>query len=113
MWIADTQAQQHPVAAPLVEAFLAGQEQLADPVQGVDLAATVAQRLSMKKRPLSMVRRRRPARHGPRPVGRSVPCFPIIAEPRSSLYRLLVGKDYVGGKLAPVAHLVLGPSRSH
>ncbi len=52
--------------------------------------------------------------HGPRAaIGHHALCFLIIVEPRSSLYRLLVGKDYVGGKLAPVAHLVLGPSRSH
>ena len=43
--VADTQAEQHPVRAAFVEAFGAGEQQLADPIQRIGLAATVAQRL--------------------------------------------------------------------
>ena len=43
--VADTQAEQHPIRAALVEPFGAGEQQLADPIQRVALAATMAQRL--------------------------------------------------------------------
>ena len=43
--IADPQAQQHPVAALVVEAFGAGERQLADAVQRIDLAPPTAERL--------------------------------------------------------------------
>ena len=43
--VTDAQAEQHPVSASVVEAFAAGEEQLADPIQRVVLAAAVAERL--------------------------------------------------------------------
>ena len=45
MGVADAQAQQHPVAALVVEALGAGQQQLADAIERIDLAAPVAERL--------------------------------------------------------------------
>ena len=100
--------------AVVLEAFVGPGEQAAGPVQGVVLLTT-NDPASLYEQGAVVINASSPAAdgHGPRPVGRGVLCFPVIAEPRSSLYRLLVGKDYVGGKLAPIAHLVLGPSRSH
>ncbi len=45
MGIADAKPEQHPLVAPFIEALGAGQQQLADPVQGVGLAAAVAEGL--------------------------------------------------------------------
>jgi hypothetical protein len=39
VWVADPQSQQHPVLAFVVEAFGAGQQQLADPIQRIVLSA--------------------------------------------------------------------------
>ena len=43
--VADAQPEQHPVRATVVEAFVAGEEQLADQVERIMLAAAVTQRL--------------------------------------------------------------------
>jgi hypothetical protein len=43
--VTDTQSEQHPVVAALVETFATGQEQLADPIQRIGLAAPMLQRL--------------------------------------------------------------------
>ena len=45
MGVADAQPEQHPIRAAFVEPFGAGEQQLADPIQRVGLAATVAERL--------------------------------------------------------------------
>ena len=43
--VTHAQAEQHPVMAPLVESFVAGEKQLADAVERVVLAASMVQRL--------------------------------------------------------------------
>jgi hypothetical protein len=48
MWVADAQAQQHAIVAALIEAFVTGEQQLADAIQRVVLAAAVAERLVLR-----------------------------------------------------------------
>ena len=49
--VPDAQTEQHPVAAALVEAFVTGEEQLADPIQRVGLAAPMAEGLVLDPAP--------------------------------------------------------------